>query len=287
MENKFRRILRFIEIPSVVVGWVMSAISYVSIFYDFNFAQVDWHTALGVSMLFVLFMTTVTLWDLHSSYVWAARPSIELKPETQDVVIDGRKAKSFTLSVFNKESMAISKCFATLESATDIFVARDEETKIMSLRTSDVVSGELRNIDRVKWVEKYPSKRHEITVPSKTPKILNVALNLDDFGFNLGKGVVQSNFLLNAKLHILKIRLDGKYNEKDINPKFFEGYIYIDGGKAFFKSGDWCKDEEISRLFRETATQESIQPTTAGTGWRARLGRSLVRLGQSLVKSSN
>lgn len=286
MENKIRKLLRFAEILFIIAGWIMSAVSYVSLFSDVKIFDVDWRIALGIG-LFVAFVGTIfTILDLYKTYVWSENPTIHLVADAPVYISnDAREYHSFILSVFNDENLDISECFATLEYAADIYVMQDYETKIVSLRTSDVVSEKLRNTDRIKWLDRYSHERCETTISAKSPKTLEVAGNLVDFGFNLGEGIVKSNILFGAKLHILKIRIDGKFNGKNIKHRLFDGYIYIDGEKAFFRSGNWRKDTEISRSLRETATQQSVYLTASGVGMRARFGRFLISLGNRLAQS--
>jgi hypothetical protein len=57
-------------------------------------------------------------------------------------------------------------------------------------------------------------------------------------------------------VNLIRVRLDGKMNGKNIKPKFFDGYLYImnsleSNGEIvyarIFEKGNWMKDKRIPK----------------------------------------
>ena len=70
------------------------------------------------------------------------------------------------------------------------------------------------------------NKNCEITIMGKSSKHLSVASFTNMFKYLLQEGNVETHWEMGTPVHTIKIRIDGYFNEKQIKPLFFEGYIY-------------------------------------------------------------
>lgn len=60
-------------------------------------------------------------------------------------------------------------------------------------------------------------------------------------------------------IYIIRIRIDGKFNGKDMKPKFFDGHLLMDRvstesgivTRMVFNSGDWTQNKDIPEWYRE------------------------------------
>jgi hypothetical protein len=249
----------------VVAGAALTAYSWVSTFFNLPPIIKDWRWGLGVG-LFLFFAGT--LWyitDLIRKYVWWAEPKIVFSPKRDNIHKNQKYADSANLIVRNDEKIAITDCFATLVMATNLY-------------GEDMIPMNIVENDRLKWKEeKFTSDDCKITIPPKDERTVIVADNLNGFQFSFCRASVLRQHLMGLYSPI-KIRIDGKINDKDIKPQFFVGYLYVnnylgesgevtitntdsDGNVSktivppkpeiyttmFFEKGDWIKDKRIPR----------------------------------------
>jgi hypothetical protein len=126
---------------------------------------------------------------------------------------------------------------------------------------------------RIKWEEELEmDKGCEITIMGGARKHLSVGSFKNMFFYHLQEGDVQNQKNFGIPIHIVKIRIDGYFNERQMKPLFFDGYIYatnltppddfiaqkgkikskteelgdrIQNLRMVFKSGNWVSDDEI------------------------------------------
>ena len=151
------------------------------------------------------------------------------------------------MKVYNNSSTEITKCFATLQLASDIYNHLGRGAK-MDLIPS---LGNFHRPDRIRWYEdKYMNEKCEIEIPSKDARHLDVADTLGTFHYNLCERDVDANFVVPCPLHTFKIRID-YFNGTTSKFVDFYGYIYAanhqDAREAFSKKGRIKKRHEIQK----------------------------------------
>jgi len=169
----------------------------------------------------------------------------ELIP-TSGVVRIHRRA---ILIVENKEEQPITECYARI-----IFSEHLQGTRM--------IKDNLR--ERLKWIEEKECKNLcEIEIPRTDLKHVDVGYGDDIFRYSFCSNDGKKN-ILGSWLYSMKIRIDGKFNGANINPKIFNGYAFVyqehfyktDAGKTveeyspmmIFREGDWRKDKEVEKL---------------------------------------
>lgn len=265
---------------SIVGGFVLTAYSWVSTFFDLPSIIKDWRWGLGLGIILFFGGTVWKVVGLYRRYVWWSEPELLISPEPIDRYIDGNFYKSAQLKIFNKEELEITKCFATIEIIDDIAVSQEKATKI------PLVPSLTQGADRIKWSEELDMNENcEISIPPQERRYINLADMLGTLRFHLRKGDVEANWMIGAPLHTVKIRIDGHFNEKAMKPSFFNGYIYaanlikaseayINKGKVkkqhevvadqirelkmIFREGDWQKDKEVLRFLEMAGFQRKV-----------------------------
>jgi hypothetical protein len=151
--------------------------------------------------------------------------------ENKMTLDDSWNITSVYLEVFNKENLSITDCYVTLEKAEHY----SSPSKKPLPAFSDV---------RLMWKDNLNSDCF-LVIPqqNKQPKIANLwrkELATETFTF------CQQKKAYSRGLYSITIRVDGKFNGKEIKPIYFEGYLHVDNNKeAIFKSGDWQNDKTV------------------------------------------
>jgi hypothetical protein len=234
----------FTVIKSIVaiVGVAMTAYSWVSTFSSLPPIIHDWRWSLGAGLLLLMVDMFWYVFDLYRKYVWWVNPDIRLIPFIKSQTLSHRSADIFCLVVENKEEVEITNCYATLS--------------VKNLYGADLL--ELPRVDqeRVSWMDGNLSNTNcEITVPNTSNNMLiRVADTINNFSFSVCASRGARHDLMGVNL--IRVRLDGKMNGKNIKPKFFDGYLYImnsleSNGEIvyarIFEKGNWMKDKRIPK----------------------------------------
>ena len=245
MNTKFQELLRA---TMFIAGFAMSAILP---FVDVP-AIVKWiGIPLGIASSFIIVLSYL----ITSERLWFwSQPDISISTNVMDKNSNGKFYKSIQLQVYNDEEHPISGCYATLEYAASIFLGYDLQNKTTPLRIQELVPTQTQKADRIKWEDVlYSNEKCEIEIPSKYPRNLDVADTFDDFHFNLCENNLKANWMIGTRLHILKVRIDGRFAEKSMKPKLFTGYIYSDETGTRFEEGNWRNDKTIDPALRNEA----------------------------------
>jgi len=203
-------------------------------------------------------------------------PKVELIPSVVWEIMDN-KYQVAQLEVKNLEELEITNCYATLEELSYIYWAR--KWKLMPM-----IPTPLFKRDRIKWIESSDANAlHEITIPLKDSRHINLADSLEGFGFNLSRGKLTlepgPKITLRSEPHpkayTMRIRVDGRFNGKGMKFYCFKGYLYYeirklrtlvklqqsdgtfkdeiheqDSGPLWvFEKGDWMKNKKVRKLF--------------------------------------
>ena len=218
------------------------AYNWVSTLYELPALIKDWRWGLGLGLFLFIAGTTWVVIDLYRKYVWWAEPTIKLQPVVEDEVISNGSIRNICLRVINDEETEITYCYATV-------------VNVYSLYGAEMLPIEILETGRLRWMKDQsvnPNCRSIIPPKSSTSKI-HVATYSGNLTLYLCKLTKPSDGL--QGVHIVKIRLDGKFNRRNIKPEYFDGYIYaINLGfttdnvlvsTTIFEEGDWTKDKRI------------------------------------------
>ncbi len=229
---------------SIIGGGILTAYSWVSTFFDLPPIIQDWRWGLGLGIILLVGGMGWKNIDLYRRYVWWSEPEILISPEPIDKYIDGNFYKSAQLKIFNKEELEITKCFATLKFTDDITISQEKVTII------PLIPSLTKEADRIKWQEELDMNDNcEITIPPRESRYINLADMLGTLRYHLRKGDIEANWMIGSPLHTVKIRIDGRFNERAMKPSCFEGYIYaanfMKASETYIKSGRIKKQHEI------------------------------------------
>lgn len=137
------------------------------------------------------------------------------------------------LEVFNKEEISITDCCVTLEKAEHF---------------SSVAAKPLSAFSDVVLAWKDSSRNGEdclITIPPLTKQPKSASLWRKERATEVFTFCPTKQTYLRG-LYSIVIRVDGKFNGKDIKPVYFEGYLHIDNDKEpIFKEGNWRDNENV------------------------------------------
>ncbi len=210
---------------------------------------------IGIPLGLFLFFASVVSYLISSEMLWFwSQPDISISTNVADKYSDGKFYKSIQLQVRNNEEHPISDCYATLEYAAAIYILHDQEDKTPPLRTREIIPTQTQNVDRIKWEDVFlVNGKCEIEIPATYPRNLDLADSLHELHFNLCNNNLPVEWLIGAKLHVLKIRIDGRFANKGMKPKLFDGYIYSDKSETIFEEGNWRNDKRIDPALRNEA----------------------------------
>lgn len=245
-KRKSERNSVFIQAAGMVVSGVVFAFSNISTFMPTP-QIADYR--IGVVISFLLF-AGFSLWhfydlqarikelesEIESGRSWAD-VKLVLSPNVNSVndmisLDETRNITTARLGITNTEKIAITDCYATLESA--------EHYSIYSKKLLPAFSDVL-----LKWEgDANSDKDCKATIPSmnKSPKYISLWCKDRFSGFTFCVPNKKADL---SGLYPVVIRIDGKINEKNIKPVYFNGYLYADS-ILIFREGDWEKDEDIS-----------------------------------------
>lgn len=257
----------------ILIGFLVTGYSWATTVSDIPPIVSDSRLGVGFGLLITFLSMLVFVYKLYGNFLWS-EPEINVIPAErgEDEYKDGEFYKIARLEIFNNEEMEITKCYAILECADDIYSSNGKAIKLSLIPSL----GNTHKPDRIVWhEERYMSEECEITIPVKDSRHLDVADMLRTFHYNLCGGSVEANWMIGAPLHTVRLRIDGQFNGRAMKPIFFEGYIYaanhmpadetyvkkfgddkikkawqktadqITYLKMIFKKGDWTKDKEI------------------------------------------
>lgn len=173
------------------------------------------------------------------AYYWP-KPTIGLSAKietrrTQDGVITYAN-----LVARNHGNQEITDCYATLETATYLY--GEQLTPVAGIRNN-----------RLRWREdQYASDDCRITILSK-PGSRTIAVADTTNGFQFSACRPSSSSSGQVGIYLVKIRVNGKLNGMDIEPQFFDGYLYVGNMKGsetltmVLEKGDWAKDKRLPK----------------------------------------
>ena len=240
-----KRIFLWGKMFLLIGGAMLASYSWVTTFADVPPIIKDWRLGVGLGLFLLFIGVGWTILDLYRKYVWWAEPDVTLMPYKKDSTDFFGEATAFALlRVTNNEEIAITDCYATLEQATNLYGGH-------------LIHVPIRSRDRLRWAEsKYSTEDCKIVIPSKDYKDVHVANQSFRFAYCKDSGFHPPELL---GIHLVKIRIDGKLNDKDMKPLFFEGHLLMDrvmsdSGvhiRTAFASGDWTQNKDIPEWYRE------------------------------------
>ena len=184
------------------------------------------------------------LWYLvreGSKLLWA-EPNVVMVPITEDR--DYRRGyfpRIARLEIYNDEEIEITDCYVTLEFAKTLYATRD-------MIFVDVVKDE-----RLRWKDKrFSNDRCEITIPPKKSLGIDILDSTDGIRFSLCTPTLRTANSFGERLFILKIRVDGKFNGKNIKPQYFEGYIFVENKPDVFEAVETTREQIGDGEVKET-----------------------------------
>lgn len=274
-----------VKVAGIILAALLFVVSWASIFVEIPQIK-DWR--IGILISFILFFGFV-IWSfidqqkrikalenenqqLKAEKEWVEVKlslSTEVKTETIKATLDGIVNETTArLAVVNNEKAEITDCYATLEDAKYYrppFFSPLPTYSDMYLR----------------WKDTPPSSSEcKITLPpkNKVPKYISLWSNQYPVGFIFCKPSRKVDL---HGVYPITIRIDGKYNGKDIKPVYFNGYLYTekitttnrnpDGTLSdiptginpydiiIFDEGDWTKDKRIP-VPRPISDKENKKP---------------------------
>lgn len=211
--------------------------------------------------------------ELEDKY--ESEPRLEIIESVDDAVQHGQYYKIAKLEIKNTSQSKITKCFATLEFASDMY----PQGEWMEF---PIIPSMAHQPDRIRWVEDgYSNELCEIEIPRTDSRHLNLADTLGNLHYNLKFGTLSTTWLGMAKVHKIKVRIDGEWAGGSLDPLYFEGYFYYSTRRSlltaketkngkfareisnvvqysvmiFKKGNDWTKDENIQKAFDEERTE--------------------------------
>jgi hypothetical protein len=196
------------------------------------------------------------LWEL-----WAIFPNIKLIPIIEDDPqheLNHLTMRAFLTVEFNEPSSLT--CHARLVEAYSLLnIAKDKLTKY------PYKSSELR------WWSQNKNDNNnceKVIAPLDSTEKILVAVIQDKRSVSFGYCGELGKSDGGAELYVIKIRVDGQLRGRDISPRYFNGYLYIEHledmdenkkPQMFFKEGDWAKDKHISKRYLETKVSNEEQ----------------------------
>jgi len=151
-------------------------------------------------------------------------------------------ANAAVLLARNQAEQEITDCCATLETATNFSGAR------MAPLTT------IRN-NRLRWAGKTDASDDcQIAMPAGKTLSISVAETSNGFQFAACKPSSSSSGALG--LYVVRVRVDGKLMGSDMQPQYFDGYLYVEKAKKdetltlLFEKGDWKKNKRLRKLKR-------------------------------------
>ncbi len=259
----------------MLLGFLIASYEWVTTVSDMPPIIKDSRWGIGFGIFLFFISALMFMYRFLGNFVWS-EPEIELSPTPDEKQIGQTYVKNAVLICSNSEQLPITECYATLEYAATIY-------------GSDRLPLELDKYDRLKWIgQKYANDRCEIEIPPHGDRRIDVGDCLNGFHFSYcdNPGIVNAH---GTGLRVVKIRIDGKYNQKSMKPLFWSGYIYIeqkldnfeyvmtttqkkpDGNiiktevpyselltntTMIFKEGDWMKDNNIKKSLGIEAEEE-------------------------------
>lgn len=232
-----------------------------TIFTDYRYG-----VGLGIFMFFVGVL--ILIYRLYGNFLWY-EPDVELFSDSKDFFPPEYFYKTAILEIKNNEELPITKCFATIELAEDIHIDDKNSPVIFPLIPF------LKPSQRIRWEESLEMDGNcEITIMGKSSKHISVGSFKNMFFYHLQEGDVENQGNFGIPVHVVKIRVDGYFNERQMKPLFFEGYVYaanltppddflysqnrcknkkeivvdrIKNLKMIFESGDWMENKKVKK----------------------------------------
>lgn len=260
-----------VKVAGIIIAALLFVVSWASIFVEIPQIK-DWRIGILVSSIlffgfivwsFIDQQNRIKALENENRKLKAEKDWVEVKlslsanvkTETVKATLDAIvRETTACLAVINNEKMEITDCYATLEDAKYYrvpFFRPLPSYSDMRLQWKDVSSN---------------GNECKITLPpkNKVPKYVNLWSNQYPVGFTFCQPSNKVDFY---GVYPMTVRIDGKYNGKDIKPVYFNGYLYTekvsttnrnpDGTLSdipigidpydiiIFSEGDWTKDKRI------------------------------------------
>jgi hypothetical protein len=247
--GKIRKgIMLFIKPFAVFGGVIMMAYSYITPFIGIPPITQDWRLGLVFGLILFIIGMFCYVFDLYRQYVWWAKPEIEILYFKKDFFNHGDFGLIAQLEIKNKEEIEITDCYATLETASDIYRNND------SWGEMPLIPSMSNGPDRILWVEKeYSNGLCEITIPPNDSRHIFLADTSGDFHYNLRLGSLSPYWMIGPVAHTVRIRIDGKFNGKSMKPLYFDGYMCYELKLADYTASDTRNGEYIGEVKGTTA----------------------------------
>lgn len=202
-----------------------------------------WH-GIGFGILIFFVSALWFMWKYLERFTWV-EPVIILTPTLLNRTSPFNEPTVFALlTVHNDEETQITDCYATLEEATNLY-------------GGDLIPVPLGKKERLKWAEaKYGTDDCKIIIEAKSDKNVHVANTSFNFAFCKDSAIPDSML---AGLYNIRIRIDGKWNGRDMQPQFFDGHLLMDRTmtdsgivtRTAFDVGDWTQNKDIPEWYKE------------------------------------
>jgi len=225
--------------------------------------------------------------EIRGEKLWT-KPEISFETRVSDDFSDNVFYWNVRLVVHNNEDIDLTDCYATLTHAADYLEEQQAAMQDPKIKK-----------DRLRWSKSgYSNDNCEITIPLTDSREVNLVHTKRNFEYLLCGKTVSANIILGTRLYIVKIRIDGKFNGKSIQPQYFDGYIYYDGTRLrnykfedtrngeimgsgegsildpymLFEKGDWTQDDRIPipRPDKNNVKNEEKRKTTQTKGTKKR-----------------
>jgi len=233
--GKFKRILGEVsKAIGMLMGFLIAAYSWATTVSDMKPIFGDWRIGVGFGISIFFISAYLFVYKLFGDYTWI-EPEITLSPKVLPDYSDGSFYQNARLNIYNNEQIEITDCFATLVSVAD-YIEYNQKA-LQDHKASN---------QRLRWSQAgFSNEKCEVTIPPKDSREVNLVHTKRNLEYLLCSKTVSPNFMLGARLFLVKIRVDGKFNGKVMKPLIFDGYLY-NGSELYFEEGDWKKDKRIS-----------------------------------------
>ncbi len=227
----------------LVAGMAVTGYSLATLFGNVPAIISDWRVTFAIGVMLAFLGVLAYLFKRELSFYWA-EPEVRCSAiieERQDASL--RTIKFACLEIYNNEGSAITDCCSTLVTATNYYGG--DMTPIPHLKD-----------ERLQWMNAaFSSDDCKITIPPQKGEKVNIARASGGFSFS---GCKTNRFGIDLQgLYTVRIRVDGKFQGKDMKPLFFDGYMYVANQiysiddahqiwtNLIFEEGDWTKDKRI------------------------------------------
>lgn len=252
----------------MLIGMLLSGYSWATTVSELPPIFVDSRYGIGFGIALFFIGTLIFVYRLFGNFLWH-EPDVILSSYEKNISTDESFYKSAILEVHNDEEIPITRCFATLEVADDVHINNANVPSTIPLIPS------VKKSQRIRWEEEHEMNENcEITIMGGASRHISVASFTNMFRYLLQGGDIETHWEMGTPVHTLKIRIDGYFNERQMKPLFFEGYIYaanltppddfiarkgkfkskaeetndrIRNLRMIFKSGEWKNDNEIKK----------------------------------------